>query len=308
MNKYEKKVPLLTVLVPSYNHENYIEECLNAVLEIKIEKKVIVIDDGSTDGTPDVVRSIIAKNQEHDIEFIEKENSGLVSSLNLGLSKVETEFFYLVASDDIVIPKGIEEAIEVMIKNRNLHFFIGGGQNFYENTQKSSIYSSKHEDFFNLDYEERKREMFLNYPQPILLQSTVFRTSALKDIGGWDSDIISDDFSIFIKLFLFFKKYNEDFIFKKDLNIVLYRHHGSNSYKNVERQFITMYEVISKFAIYPIKYKAVGYLLGEPLLVLIKYLEVKAFFRLLKLSPWKSYPYAVQKIFFVIYIRVFKDD
>lgn len=296
----EKELPLITIVIPSYNHENYIEKCLEEVIKINIPKKVIIIDDGSTDKTAIKIHNFILNNKIESIEFIQKKNSGLVSSLNLGLSKTDTDFLYFIASDDIPIPEGIEKAVNILIQENNLNFLIGGGEIFDENGQKDSIYKLKHEVFFNLEIDKRNIEMFINYPQPILLQSTVFRTKALKKIGGWDIDVISDDYAIFMKLFLEFKGHNKDFRFDKNLDIVLYRLHGLNTSKNIERQFITMKQALSIYAYDDIKDRAIGYILGLSLLFSLKRLQFTTIFKLLKLSPWQTYPFAIEKIFTTI--------
>lgn len=292
--------PLLTIIIPSYNHEKYIEECLNEITKVNIPKKIIIIDDGSTDKTAVKIHNFILNNETENIEFVQKENSGLVSSLNLGLSKTDTDFLYFIASDDIPIPEGIEKAVNILIQENNLNFLIGGGKIFDENGQKDSIYKLKHEVFFNLEIDKRNIEMFINYPQPILLQSTVFRTKALKKIGGWDMEVISDDYAIFMKLFLEFKEHNKDFRFSKNLEIVLYRLHGMNTSKNIERQFTTMKQALSIYAYDAIKDRAIGYILGLSLLFSLKRFQFATIFKLLKLSPWQTYPFAIEKIFATI--------
>ena len=75
---------MLTVVIPSYNHEFYIEACLDSVCRIDVKNMaILVIDDGSTDDTVKVVEKFIDEHRDLSIDLIQKKNSGLVSSLNL---------------------------------------------------------------------------------------------------------------------------------------------------------------------------------------------------------------------------------
>ena len=141
----------LTIIIPSYNHEKYILACLSAVNSINIKsKRIIVIDDESTDGTVQVVKNFIL-NINNDVEIICKKNSGIVHSLNLGLKKADSEFFYMVASDDVPNAEGIETAVNYLSSNMYCHFYIGGGSNFFEDgSPDTAIYGPRHKIFFNL--------------------------------------------------------------------------------------------------------------------------------------------------------------
>jgi glycosyltransferase involved in cell wall biosynthesis len=294
---------LLTIIIPSYNHEKYIEECLNKVIEIDITKKIIIIDDGSTDNTPMIIKQFILNNLEESIEFIEKENSGLISSLNIGLSKTETEFFYLVASDDIPNPTGIKEAVIYLIENPKIDFFIGGGDNLFEDGKRTPTYKQIHDIFFAMSFENRLREIFLNYPSPLLLQSTIFRTDVLKKIGGWDTTLVLDDYPMFVKLF---SSEKINFMFDPKIETVLYRHHGVNTYKNIEKQYKMVLQAMNKLAPSHLKNKAIGNSLGYYILKALYQLNLKVMFKLLYVSPVFSYPYAVIKMFKIIINKVIK--
>jgi len=284
--KKDKSLPLLSVCIPAYNHEKYIIECLSEVVKIDVPKNIIIIDDGSTDKTPQIIKNFINNHKNENIEFIEKENSGLVSSLNIGLEKTQTEYLYIIASDDIPNPKGIKKAIEYLIKNPNIDFFIGGGENFFDNGKKTKIYTQKHYDFFNLPFKKRYEKIFLDYPSPMLLQSTIFRTNILKKIGGWDKSIVWDDYPIFVKLL---RDKNIQFVFNPNIEIVLYRHHGANSYKNTFKQFNSEIDALSKLAPDILRNKAIGKRLSYYWGWSLFRFKIDFMFYFLKSTPYKSW-------------------
>lgn len=286
---------MLTILIPSYNHEKYVIDCLKKALEVEIrEKRIIVIDDGSVDSTVRTIRNYIESFGVCGVEIIEKKNSGLVSSLNLGLMMTKSEFLYLVASDDIPDPRGIAECVELLKETRELQFCVGGGVNFSEgSSNESPIYGARHRDFFCMPVRERMVQVFLNYPSPLLLQSTVFRTAALRSIGGWDPDIVLDDYPTFVKLLARFPCEGRDFIFRPAISTVKYRHHGLNTYRNTEKQFLLVRQAMGKLAPTSLKNRAIGKALAYYILVGLRYADFAAVCRIVKKASWMEIVHAL---------------
>lgn len=253
---------LLSIVIPSYNHERFVVSTMQAAARIDVEdKEVIVIDDGSQDASASVIREYIASNGKgSNIKFIARENRGLVRTLNEGLSIARGKYFYLVGSDDIPIPEGICSLINRLENNGDLQFALGNAL-FMDSEYQSKFtptYGDAHRRFFALPFDRRKKEMFLNYPHPILLQATVFKTSTLKDMGGWREDIISDDFSLFLRLFSQLKNVGRDFAYQPDVMACFYRQHETNIGRNAERQFMTMDQTLTQLC--PPEYQDAAYL------------------------------------------------
>ena len=241
---------MLTILIPSYNHEKYIVDCIRAANQIDLPgKEIIVIDDGSVDRTVSTAEEYIKDQKIAAIRVLTKKNSGLVSSLNLGLEMARTEFICLVASDDILIPENVVKCVRFLQANRECRFLIAGARAFYdENNVERSVYGRRHNAFFKLEPNVRNRKMFFNYPNPILLQSSVFRVKSLRDVGGWDTDLVLDDYPMFIKLFTSFPNRGTDFEFSPDIDVVRYRQHSNNSYRDILRQYFMVSQVVRKYA------------------------------------------------------------
>jgi cellulose synthase/poly-beta-1,6-N-acetylglucosamine synthase-like glycosyltransferase len=255
---------LLSVLIPSYNHERFVLSTLEAASRIDIrEKEIIVIDDGSSDGSVAAIRDYIAsKDLGEMIHLISRENRGLVKTLNEGLSLARGKYFYGVASDDIPIPEGVCSLVKHLEKNPSQQFVLGNAF-VMESEDKRELprtYGDEHRRFFAMPFHERQKEMFLHYPQPILLQATVFRTAALKAIGGWREDIVSDDFSLFLRLFSELKDVGKDFAFQPEIVACIYRRHELNVSRNVERQFLTIEETLTKLC--PPEWRNAAYVLN----------------------------------------------
>lgn len=241
---------LLSVIIPSYNHEQFILSTIKAAVNIDIQnKEIIVIDDGSSDASIRVIRDYIAdKDASYNIKFVARENRGLVKTLNEGLSIAKGKYLYLVASDDIPIPEGIVSLVNILETDRGLQFVMGNALVMYSEQQRefTPTYGENHRRFFALPWDKRHKEMFLNYPQPILLQATVFKTSTLNAIGGWREDIVVDDFSLFLRMFSRFHDVGQDFGFHPEIMACFYRQHQTNSFRNIERQFMMVEQALTQ--------------------------------------------------------------
>ena len=76
---------LVSVIIPCYNHEKYIERCLQSILDDKYEnKEIIIIDDGSKDNSVEVIRNFIKFHDKYKniIRLYTQENNGVVKTLN----------------------------------------------------------------------------------------------------------------------------------------------------------------------------------------------------------------------------------
>ena len=81
--------PLVTVLIDTYNHERFIEQAIVSVLEQEFrsdEMEVIVVDDGSTDRTPEIIRRFAPR-----VRYLRKPNGGQASAFNLGIPETQGE-------------------------------------------------------------------------------------------------------------------------------------------------------------------------------------------------------------------------
>jgi glycosyltransferase involved in cell wall biosynthesis len=94
------KLPI-SVLIDTYNHERFIEKSINSVLEQGFPvtgREIIVVDDGSTDRTPQIV-----KRFEAHLQYIRKENGGQASAFNVGIPECWGEIIAFLDGDDYAL-------------------------------------------------------------------------------------------------------------------------------------------------------------------------------------------------------------
>ena len=108
-------VPLVSVLLPCYNHERYVEESVRSVLnQSHPNVELIVVDDGSTDRSPHILAELA---REHGFQYAHQPNAGLVSTLNRAKRKATGKYVALSASDDYFHPDKLARLVEFMERN-----------------------------------------------------------------------------------------------------------------------------------------------------------------------------------------------
>ena len=104
---------LVSVIIPVYNSEKYLEECLDSILNQTYENiEIIAIDDGSEDSSLDILKKYSDK-----IRIFPQENQGLASSLNFGISKIKGIWIKWFSPDDVMYPYTIETLVDEIKKH-----------------------------------------------------------------------------------------------------------------------------------------------------------------------------------------------
>ena len=101
-------MPKVSVLIPAYNVEPYIEECLDSVLNQTLQDfEIVCVDDCSTDGTLDILRRYEAEDDRIKV-YIHEENKGQSSGRNDALDRSHGEYVYMLDADDRIVPEALE--------------------------------------------------------------------------------------------------------------------------------------------------------------------------------------------------------
>lgn len=98
--------PLVSIIIPVYNVEQYLRECLDSVISQTYRNlEIIIVNDGSPDGSGSICEEYAAKDSR--IKYFVKENGGLSDARNYGLKHIGGEYFIFLDSDDAVSPRQI---------------------------------------------------------------------------------------------------------------------------------------------------------------------------------------------------------
>lgn len=110
--------PLVSVLMPVYNCETFIQEAINSILSQTFSNfELIIIDDASTDNTSKIIDSY----KDNRIKFIQKQrNTGYTDSLNFGLDIAKGDFIARMDGDDISLPDRLQKQVNILNSNYNI--------------------------------------------------------------------------------------------------------------------------------------------------------------------------------------------
>ena len=104
--------PLVSVIIPVYNVEKYLEECVNSVLNQTYKNiEIILVDDGSTDSSGTMCDSFAEHH--NNIKVYHKSNGGQSTARNMGLEEAQGKYIYFLDSDDIIVPDALEKLCNI---------------------------------------------------------------------------------------------------------------------------------------------------------------------------------------------------
>ena len=107
---------LISVVVTSYNHEKYIEQCLRSIFNQSYRNiELIILDDGSTDGSNQIIRNVL-KDSPFETSFESHDNLGIVKNRNMGLGLINGDYLLFVDSDNYLDMDYIEQLYSKLIE------------------------------------------------------------------------------------------------------------------------------------------------------------------------------------------------
>ncbi len=113
----------ISVIIPLYNKAAYIERTINSVLNQTFsDYEVIIVDDGSSDGSVDIVLNTFNNSK---LRVIQKKNGGPSSARNCGTKEAKSEWVVFLDADDLMLPFCLEYLWTLHIENPQIDYIIG---------------------------------------------------------------------------------------------------------------------------------------------------------------------------------------
>ena len=174
--------PLVSIIIPVYNQEAYVEEAINSTLAQTYENiEVLVVDDGSTDGTYGLLTGYLSNPKITILTHRGHKNHGVSRSRKLAINKAKGKYISFLDSDDIFLPDKIETQISHMEQNNDVVLCHGFFDEFSEKKHKSISFAHAYISDKVIKYDRLARPNFLK--QNGICNSTVIvKTEAIKDI------------------------------------------------------------------------------------------------------------------------------
>lgn len=104
----------ISVIIPAYNAEKYIGECLDSILSQQVpDVEIICVDDGSTDSTPDIIDRYKCLTER--VKALHQKNSGQGAARNAGVALADGEYIKFIDADDFLMPDALERMLDVAL-------------------------------------------------------------------------------------------------------------------------------------------------------------------------------------------------
>jgi glycosyltransferase involved in cell wall biosynthesis len=235
----DASVPLVSIVVPLYNHAQYIEFALESFLNEGYPRlEVVILDDGSSDNSYEVAKRWLEKNSgafENTI-LEQQENQGITKTLNRLVKLSNGQFIATVASDDALLPGGIIARITALESNPTwLAVFADANlidengiilaqsamQNLYQVNKKALL-------------DDRFRAMELIIRWSACGPTFMARRTAYDSIGWYNENLIFEDRDYYLRLLA---QNTLGFI---DMPVAFYRSHQNNTIKNTKKRLLQL--------------------------------------------------------------------
>ncbi|MGV8916391.1 MAG: glycosyltransferase family 2 protein [Pseudomonas sp.] len=210
------KWPLVSILVPCFNHERYIEECLLSILRQDYANfEVIVVNDGSTDSSAEKIEAL---RRTYGFQFYQQDNQGVSAALNTALSYAKGEFVITHDSDDVMLEGRIRRQVSYLQEHPQVGLL--GAKVIYIDADGKQ---TKHKEPKHTHVEHWTFDELLADAHAIGAPVAMYRREAIDKVGGYDPLIKVQDFQMTLKIA--YQDYRVDIL--PDF-VTLYRRHETN--------------------------------------------------------------------------------
>jgi len=137
----------LSFLIPAYNAEDYLERCVQSILEQSdfFELEIIIINDGSTDQTVEILDSLVERYS--CVTAFNQKNKGVYNTRNFGLTKVSGDYIWMLDADDYLAPMALKRLLETIVLEEQIDIFhFGYNQEITDNNFITRLPPGQHKE------------------------------------------------------------------------------------------------------------------------------------------------------------------
>jgi Glycosyltransferases involved in cell wall biogenesis len=213
---------LVSVVIPCYNHGRFLSQAIDSVLSQNHKQvEIIVVDDGSTDETKEIVYTRYAGVEQ--VKYVYQENKGLSAARNTGIDNSHGQFFVFLDADDWLVENSLATNLSYLQANKLLAFVSGGHIIINE---RESYWAEKCETVTGDHYNEMLRRNYIGMHATVMYRRWVF------DEFRYDTSLkASEDYDLYLHVT---RKYP---VHHHNHTIAVYRFHDSNMSGDIYKMF-----------------------------------------------------------------------
>ncbi len=185
---------LVSVIIPTYNSAKFISSAVNSVLLQTYQAfEILIIDDGSTDNTKQVVEGF----EDDRIKYFYRENAGPSAARNLGLKNAKGDFVAFLDADDLWLPQKLEYQLDVFREKPGICLVFSAFSLRFEGSDKTQVKT-----FRNFEHNRLIENLLLDFSNTVPYPSTtLIKKSVLDDAGYFDTGFFSsEDWDLWLRL------------------------------------------------------------------------------------------------------------
>ena len=249
-----KRRVIVSIIIPTYNVEKYIEELLKCIQEQTYKDyEVLFVDDGSTDNTC----KIIQKSVNSQIRLIQRDRNpkGAQTCRNIGIEKSKGKYLIFVDSDDLISKDFIKQRVEYMESHREIDYATFKAISFKEENGKK-IYGRKR----GKQTKKNLLHQFLKYQYPFCLWNNIYKREFCEQVKFDERIQIHQDFDYAIRIIFtnakqaFAKNHKMDYFYRKghenSITANYFNHHKYDSTKYLLEKTMKEIENLKHFRRY----------------------------------------------------------
>lgn len=175
------RLSLISIIIPTFNREDLIAETLDSVLvQSSSNWECIVVDDGSTDNTWNVLRKYAERNNRIKIFKRERIPKGAPTCRNIGAAQAAGDYFIFLDSDDLLMPWAIKDRLLFTSKNPKTQFFLSQGLDFYKNGKVFFRGNPREKDYV---------DAFISFQRAFQTSAPTWNRRFFEKVGQWNESL-----------------------------------------------------------------------------------------------------------------------
>lgn len=231
--------PLVSVIIPVYNHAQYIVECLESIAVQDYNNiEVLLCDDGSSDNSFEVASEWIKNNTQIKASIVKQKNQGVCKTLNKLIDQANGKYIAPCASDDFLTVHSISERVEVLENTPDKLAVIGDAivvdqdSNEVAPSAMISLYKAHYQRLLN----DIAKELVFRWS--VVGPTLLIRKDAYSQIGKYDESLLVEDREFYLRLL------KSDSLIFHPATVAGYRIHTDNaSRRSLEARFTILEQV-----------------------------------------------------------------